>query len=231
MPTRVNALAVLAKAPIAGTVKTRLVPPLTPVQAADFCRALLMDQLEHLRGLTVADLYVAFTPSHGRALIADIIPSEFQCFPQNGEDLGTRMSKVFDHLFDNEYENIVLIGSDLPVLPLSYLERAFEILATRGKRVVLGPSRDGGYYLVGMNRRTPEIFHGMTWSHEQVLAHTLTKLANLGIANELLPGWFDVDTLDDLRRLQSWSDASAEKTMKNTLSLLHRLDFRGGYER
>ena len=225
MPTRVNALAVMAKAPIAGTVKTRLVPPLTPAQAAEFCRALLRDQLEHLKALTVADLFVAFTPSDARAVVAEILPPEFRCFPQHGEDLGARMGKVFDHLRDNEYENIVLIGSDLPALPLSYVERAFESLSSRGKRVVLGPSHDGGYYLVGMSRRTPEIFHGMTWSHDQVLAQTLAKLADLGVDQELLPVWFDVDTVDDLRRLQSCSDVPAKETLKNTLSLLRQFEF------
>lgn len=231
MPTRVNALAVMAKAPIAGTVKTRLVPPFTPAQAADFCRALLLDQLEHLKELTVADVYVAFAPSNARALMRSMMPPEFRCFSQRGVDLGARMSKIFDHLLGNDYRNIVLIGSDAPALPLSYLERAFEILAAPGKRVVLGPSRDGGYYLVGMNRRTPEIFQGMTWSHAQVLAQTLTTLAALGIDRELLPVWFDIDTVDDLRRLQSCLDARARESLEHTLCLLRRFEFGHGREK
>ena len=225
MPIRVNALAVMAKAPIAGTVKTRLVPPLTPAQAAEVYHALLRDQLEHLKALTVADLYVAYAPRHARAVFADILPPGFCCFPQRGEDLGARMGTVFDHLLDREYEKVVLIGSDLPALPLNYLERAFESLSIRRNRVVLGPSRDGGYYLVGMNRRTPEMFQGMRWSHDQVLAQTLTKLAALGIDNELLPVWFDVDTVEDLRRLQAWSDPRAMEALKNTLCLLRGFEF------
>lgn len=225
MPTHVNALVVMAKAPIAGTVKTRLVPPLTPAQAAELYRALLQDELEHLKALAAADLYVAFTPSHGRVLITDILPSEFRCFPQQGEDLGARMSRIFDHLLGDAYKNVVVIGSDLPALPLGYLERAFESLSARGRQVVLGPSRDGGYYLVGMNRHTPELFEQMTWSHDQVLAQTLTKLAKLGIDPELLPGWFDVDTVDDLRQLQSRLDAAAKEKLKSTLTLLRCSDF------
>jgi len=225
MPTRVNALAVMAKAPIAGTVKTRLVPPLTPAQAAGVYHALLRDQLEHLKALTAADLYVAYAPGHARAVFEDILPPEFCCFPQHGEDLGARMENVFDHLLDQEYENVVLIGSDLAALPLCYLERAFENLSTPLKRVVLGPSRDGGYYLVGMSRRIPEMFRGMTWSHDQVLAKTLTRLSALGVETELLPVWFDVDTVDDLRQLQAWSEAHGIEGLKNTLRLLRRFDF------
>jgi len=228
MPTRVNALAVMAKAPIAGTVKTRLVPPLTPAQAADVYRALLTDQLEHLKALTAADLYVAYTPGHARAVFADLLPPEFCCFPQRGDDLGTRMGHVVDHLLAQKYENVVLIGSDLAALPLDYLERAFESLSTQLNRVILGPSRDGGYYLVGMSQRTPEMFQGMTWSHGQVLAQTLLKLTDLGIDTELLPVWFDVDTVDDLRELQAWSEPRAIEALKNTLGLLRNLEFQRG---
>jgi rSAM/selenodomain-associated transferase 1 len=215
----------MAKAPIAGTVKTRLVPPLTAAQAADLCRSLLLDQLEHLRALAVADLYVAYAPSDARAVIEELMPPEFRCFSQSGKDLGTRMSKIFDRLLDHEYQRVVLIGGDLPALPLSYLEQAFETLEAPSKRLVLGPSRDGGYYLVGMNRRTPEIFQAMTWSHDRVLAQTLARLAAMGIGSELLPGWFDIDTTDDLRRLKFCTDASFRARMKNTLSLLPRLTF------
>jgi glycosyltransferase A (GT-A) superfamily protein (DUF2064 family) len=82
-----------------------------------------------------------------------------------------------------------------------------------------------------MNRRTPEIFQGLTWSHDQVLAQTLTTLAALGIDSELLPGWFDIDTVDDLLRLQSCLDACARESLKNTLCLLRRFEFGKGREK
>lgn len=225
MPTLDNALAIMAKAPIAGTVKTRLVPPLTHAQAAELSRALLVDQLEHLNALGFADLYVAFTPGHAFPVIGEIMPPKFRCFPQRGEDLGARMSAIFDELMARGYRNVVLIGGDLPPLPLSYLEQAFEILATQSEGVVLGPSRDGGYYLVGMNRRVPQIFERMMWSHDRVLAQTLTRLAALRIDSELLPGWFDIDTVDDLRRLESCLDVSVRESLKNTLGLLRGFEF------
>ena len=225
MPTRANALAIMAKAPIAGTVKTRLVPPLTHDQTTDLYRAILADQLEHLKTLASVDLYLAFTPSDAASLIQEIAPSSFRCFPQRGNDLGERMNAVFEALWSSEYSNIILIGSDLPALPLSFLQKAFELLATPGNRIVLGPSRDGGYYLIGMNQPTPEVFENMTWSHSQVLAQTMERLDAMSVKPELLPTWFDLDTLDDLKELQSNSDVTTRNAMKQTLKFLETLNF------
>ena len=213
----------MAKAPVAGTVKTRLVPPLTHEQAAGLYRSILWDQLEHLKELTIADLFLAFTPSEAASLMADMAPPNFRRFAQRGDDLGARMKGVFEELIGWEYRNIVLIGGDLPPLPLEFLQKAFEILAASGKRVVLGPSGDGGYYLVGMNQPTPQIFAGMSWSHSQVLAQTVDRLTELEIEPELLPVWFDLDTVEDLAALQSLPDSKTRKAMKRTLEFLRGL--------
>src|SRR5688572_20526241 len=151
MPTRANALAVMTKAPIAGTVKTRLQPLLSAAEAADLACALLLDQLHHLRALESADLYVAFTPPQQEALVQRLAPAPFQCFPQSEGDLGMRMHNIFSVLFAKEYKNVVLIGADLPPIPLDYFAQAYDYLDGPQPRVVLGPSRDGGYYLVGLN--------------------------------------------------------------------------------
>jgi uncharacterized protein len=91
---------------------------------------------------------------------------------------------------------------------------------------VLGPSRDGGYYLVGCNQPVPQIFQGMSWSHSAVLAQTRDKLASLKIDYHLLPSWFDIDTPDDLRHLRSVLDSPLEKALPNTLPLLRRLELK-----
>ena len=175
MPTRANALAVMAKAPIPGTVKTRLVPPLTEEQAAELYRALLSDQLEHLNSLEAADLYVAFTPSDALPLITSIAPPGYRFFAQRGGDLGERMNEVFAELWRRGHRSLILIGSDLPPVPLDTFHQGFAQLSAGGKRVVLGPSSDGGYYLVGMNQPVTEIFSGMTWSHHRVLTETIRQ--------------------------------------------------------
>jgi rSAM/selenodomain-associated transferase 1 len=221
MAIRANALAVMAKVPVAGQVKTRLVPALTAEEAAEFYRSLLVDQLNQLQQLDTADCYLAFAPDDARELMEQLAPPCFQLLPQQGEDLGARMQGVFSALFALGHSHLLLIGSDLPPVPMSFFEEAYAFLQSADKRVVLGPSRDGGFYLVGCNQPTAEMFSGMTWSHGAVLAQTRSKLASLQIDTHLLPTWFDVDTPDDLRYLQL-SDL-LESAMPNTLQFLRRL--------
>jgi rSAM/selenodomain-associated transferase 1 len=220
MPTHANALVVMAKAPLPGTVKTRLVPPLSHEEAAELYQALLLDLLESLGSFKLADPFVAFTPAETASLFNEITPPGFVCFPQRGEDLGARMNNVFLDLFTQGYENLVIIGSDLPALPSCFLEEAFVMLGRSEKEVVLGPSRDGGYYLIGMGRSIPEIFKGIPWGEENVLATTLQKISSLGLKAYLLPTWFDIDTPEDLRHLDSVSNRVSACSQSKTLAFL-----------
>jgi uncharacterized protein len=218
-----NALAVMAKAPVAGEVKTRLLSSFTAEEAAELSRSLLMDQLNHLQELDRTNFYLAFAPNDARLLMEKLAPPCFHLFPQQGDDLGGRMAAAFERLFQIGHKNIALIGGDLPPVPLGFFDRAYAFLESSKKRVVLGPSRDGGYYLVGCNQPTPEMFQGMTWSHGEVLTATQNRLASLKVDCHLLPPWFDIDTVDDLRYLQSVLNKALKKTMPNTLPLLGRL--------
>jgi rSAM/selenodomain-associated transferase 1 len=210
----------MAKAPVPGEVKTRLVPPLTAEQAADLSRALLLDQLDHLTALRSADLYLVFAPADAAAAVKTLAPGRYQCFPQRGDDLGSRMENVLAELWRRGHRNVLLIGGDLPPVPLETLYDAFAQLSADQSRVVLGPSLDGGYYLVGMNQPVLEIFSGMTWSHDQVFNETIRRLDRLGIDCALLPEWFDVDGAADLERLRAVSDPSLRAAMKRTLACL-----------
>jgi uncharacterized protein len=223
MAIRANALAVMAKAPVAGQVKTRLLSSFTAEEAAELSRSLIVDQLNHLQELDTTDFYLAFAPDDAQLLMEKLAPSCFHLFPQQGDDLGWRMAAVFERLFQMGHKNITLIGGDLPPVPLGFFEQAYAFLESSKKRVVLGPSRDGGYYLVGCNQPTPEMFRGMSWSHSEVLTETQSKLASLKVDYHLLPLWFDIDTADDLRHLESVSDNALKKRMPNTLLVLRRL--------
>ena len=224
---RANALVVMAKAPLAGQVTTRLVPPLSPEHAARLAGALLVDQLNHIRQVEYADLYLAYAPNEARALMKELAPPLFRLFPQEGADLGARMQAIFEKLFHAGYRNIILIGSDLAAVPLDFFDRSRRFLDSPEHRVVLGPSRDGGYYLVGCNQPTPELFREMVWSHGAVLTQTLTKLAQLKISHHLLPSWFDVDMAEDLRALRTALNCiSLADTMPETLKFLGRPEIR-----
>ena len=214
----------MAKAPDPGMVKTRLVPPLTDAQAAELYRALLLDQLDHLAMLPAIDLYVAYAPADARALFEELVPQRYRCFLQRGADLGARMEHGCAELWRRGHRNAILLGSDLPPVPAGIVKQACASLAAATSRVVLGPSRDGGYYLIGLNQPTPAIFRGMTWSQPRVLSETLERLSGLGIETCLLPEWFDIDTAEDLDRLHAIDEPAARAAMARTRAWLESID-------
>lgn len=223
MATAANALVVMTKMPEPGRSKTRLVPPLTFEEACDVARALLIDQLSNVKKFNGARLFVAFTPDSARGFFENLAPEAFSCFPQRGHSLGERMQHIFQQLFDGAFNNVILIGSDLPVIPLSFFEQAYASLEEAETDVVLGPSADGGYYLVGMNRLISNIFEGIPWSSGDVLSRTIEKVASAGIKYRLLPIWSDIDTPQDLQHLQLQRSFDAAGVMKNTFTLLNAL--------
>lgn len=213
----------MAKAPVAGQVKTRLVPPLTHEQAAELYRALLLDQLANLKNFTTVERYIAYAPNDVEPRMRDLGGDEFQYLPQRGDDLGARMENLFSDLQKVGYSRIILIGSDLATLPLQILNDAFTRLSGPDTQVVLGPSEDGGYYLVGMSHPTPEVFENMTWSHDRVLAQTTERLTRVGVGFGLTASWFDLDTIDDLRRLLDPVIAAQTAAMPHTRGFLDSL--------
>ena len=221
-----NALVILTKAPQPGQSKTRMVPPLSYTEAADLARALLIDQLDNLARFDGARLFIAFTPEEAAGFFEGFIAQGFTCFAQRGQSLGERMRRAFEHLFASAFKNIILIGSDLPALPLRFFHQAYARLEASAADVVLGPSADGGYYLVGMNRMIATIFDDIGWSGDEVLAQTIHKLEDRGLKHELLPEWYDIDTAKDLKRLQSQQNCG-DVSMKNTFALLNELRQRG----
>ena len=225
MSLHVNALVILTKAPQPGQSKTRLVPPLSYAEAADLARALLLDQLQNLATFGGARLFIAFTPEAAGGFFDGFIAQGFTCFAQRGQSLGERMSHAFEHLFASRFANVILIGSDLPALPVRFFQQAYAWLE-KSADVVLGPSADGGYYLIGMNRMITAIFDDIGWSSADVLSQTLHKLDDLSLKHELLSEWYDIDTGKDLERLQSQAKC-CEVAMKNTFALLNELRQRG----
>jgi rSAM/selenodomain-associated transferase 1 len=213
----------MAKAPIAGVVKTRLIPPLSPAEAAELARALLVDQLMHLKSITDAACYLAYTPEDSKALMQEIAGPGWQLVPQGGADLGARMAQVFTDLWGRGHRSLVLLGGDLPALPVDHIRSAFGALATHRHQAVLGPTADGGYCLVGLNQPAPWVFSGMTWSHDGVLQETMQRLSECGVDYLLLPEWFDIDTVNDLRRLQQCDDPATRRAMPRTFTFLGKL--------
>lgn len=209
------ALVIFAKAPIAGQVKTRLCPPLTPDEAATLHGSFVIDMLERTKVAAIKlklpiDRYLACAPSS--TLVFFQIMEERQSvklIDQVGDDLGARMEQAFATLFGKGYQRVFIVGTDVPSLPLDHYKQALALLDTHD--VVLGPALDGGYYLIGLKRPRPELFAGIAWSTDRVLAATQEKAASLGLKLALIPSWRDVDSIDDLQALIDASAADAKK--------------------
>ncbi len=193
-----NALIVFAKPPVAGRVKTRLTELLTEREAAALYEAFLRDALaQYLHFDADVRLYVAGATE---PLAAPVVPTAVSVFRQCGDGLGARMARAFRETFDAGYGRIVIIGTDHPTLPSGYLEAASEALEQPGADSI-GPSADGGYYLLGMNRWYPQLFEAMTYSHAEVFVRTHARIRKVGVQPAVLPPWYDVDRPEDLQRL------------------------------
>ncbi|MCI0409579.1 MAG: TIGR04282 family arsenosugar biosynthesis glycosyltransferase [Acidobacteria bacterium] len=224
--TRQLAIAVMAKAPEAGQVKTRLVPPLSQEEAADLYRCLLLDKLLQVSKLEQVDLYVAYTPYEAVHLMRELAPPPFSLIPQAGSDLGDRLHRLSAILLERGHPGVIIIDSDTPTLPTAYLLEAIERLQSRTTDLVLGPAEDGGYYLVGLKQPCRALFTGIQWSGPSVLTMTLQRASTQRLRVATLPSWFDVDTADDLRRLQLDLANNGNMLAPNTRAFLR--DQRGG---
>src|SRR5882762_2228027 len=218
------ALALMAKVPFAGAVKTRLIPPLSSEEAATLSLCFLRDMTTNVSGMNSdgTEGVVLYTPANAEGFLHDLLPPRFKLVAQRGETLGERLINAATDLLNNGFESVCLINSDSPTLPGEVLRTATSLLAQDGDRVVLGPSEDGGYYLIGLKHPHRELFERIAWSTADVLAHTIERAADINLPVELLPTWYDVD------------DAATLRLLCDELSLSDshdsRMQFRGGSE-
>ena len=196
------ALLVFAKVPEPGRVKTRLCPPLTPAQAAGLYDALLRDALDRYAALAAAPggpavrLHLA-----GAAVVPPgLVPAGVEVLPQRGDGLGDRMLRAFVAAFAAGYDRAVVVGTDHPTLPTAFFGLAFDALADP-MTAVLGPSEDGGYYLLGLNDVAPDLFDMAYSSHPAVFRDTLDRVMELDMTPVVLPEHYDVDDGPALARL------------------------------
>jgi rSAM/selenodomain-associated transferase 1 len=198
------ALGIMTKAPQAGKVKTRLTPPLKPEEAAQLNICFLRDLS---RSITIASARTAaqgigiYTPIGSEAVYEEILPRSFALIPQRGREFGERLTFAMKDLLAIGFESVCLINSDSPTVSPSNFAEAADELGRPGDRVVLGPSDDGGYYLIGMKKLYPHIFEEIDWSTERVFAQTIDRAREIGVAVHKLPSGFDVDDEATLRRL------------------------------
>src|SRR5437016_793018 len=197
------ALALMAKVPFAGPVKTRLTPPLSAEEAATLSTCFLRDMATNVLDMNSDGMEgaVLYTPANAEGLLHDVLPDGFKLVAQRGETLGERLINAAAELLSNGFESVCLINSDSPTLPVEVLRTATSLLAQDGDRVVLGPTEDGGYYLIGLKHPHHELFERIAWSMAEVLSHTIERAAEINLPVEFLPTWYDVDDAATLRLL------------------------------
>jgi rSAM/selenodomain-associated transferase 1 len=196
----------MAKASMPGRTKTRLVPPLTAAEAAQFNTAFLKDVSANLlMASRQADVhgYMAYGPPGSQQFFIDTLPPGIGLIESWYPNFGDCLFKAIEALLAAGHESAVVLNSDSPTLPTSLLIETAEMLARPGDRAVLGSSTDGGYYLLGVKQAHRRLFEDIDWSTERVARQTLERARAIGLAVHRLPAWYDIDNADALRQLHA----------------------------
>ena len=226
-------IAVMAKASRPGLSKTRLCPPLTFEEAASFNTAFLRDVAANIRAAgsaTAFDGYMAFGPPGSEPFFQDILPEDIGLLESWFPNFGDCLFNAITQQLERGHYAAVVLNSDSPTLPTSLLVETAEMLARPGDRAVLGPSTDGGYYLLGLKQAHRRMFDDIDWSTERVARQTLERAREIGLSVHTLPAWYDIDDADALRTVHAelFADVSFAADLvphraANTAALLRTL--------
>ena len=193
-----SALCIMFRIPEYGNVKQRLAAQIGHNEALNAYASMLHETINNVSRLKGIDIYGFY---EGRASQQANLLQGFETLPQQGKDLGEKMLNAVNLLFKKGYSKVILIGSDSPDMPVSFVSEAFVQLDSH--ELVIGPSNDGGYYLIGMNSPIDSVFKGIQWGQSNVLQETISIAESEGIKYFLLPEWYDIDDLDSLKRWKS----------------------------
>ena len=210
-----EAVVLMAKAPVAGRVKTRLCPPLVPRESAALYACMLEDTAGEVSTLSRVRRYLFLDPPEATDSLRGQPFSGFERIPQRGRDLGDRMRDAAVTAFRRGARRVVIVGADCPSLSAGTIRKAFLELST-GASVVFGPSQDGGYYLVGLSSPDERLFRGFRWSTAEVLRNAAARCRILSAPFSFLPPGRDVDTGEDLLALWEWARTHARPACPRT---------------
>lgn len=217
-----NAILVFLKAPVKSTVKTRLAQSLGDDLTLELYKCFILDVLQ--KAEKTGELILHYYPVEYEKPVADFV-GDYYREPQHGSDLGERMAHALCSTFEKGFERVVLIGTDIPDIPVDYLHDAFKVLDEND--AVIGPSQDGGYVLIGFNRKgfSQVVFKGIVWSTATVCEKTLEIMDLNRISFHKLPLWYDVDTGEDFNALIQRLE-SGQATAPHTWDFIQRNQLR-----
>lgn len=193
-----KALILMTRVPIPGRTKTRLMKVLSGEECANLHKCFLLDLFNVFEYIKDdIDIFLTYTPEKSFKLMEDFIPDYIQCFPQWGKDLGEKMFNAFQYLFNKGYSEIILMGADIPSIQPYDIRVSF--MALGNNDIVLGPTVDGGYYLIGIHRPHKDLFQNkVKWGNKSVLEGTIDIANGLGLKTKLVSKLRDIDTKEDL---------------------------------
>jgi hypothetical protein len=197
-PASQEVLVIMARYPEDGRVKTRLARDLGPYMTRRLYRAFLDDLAEKFGSLRRPLIWYYIPAS---SPFPQLFSHRFKCRPQSGLSLQERMLRIFEELFREGYTRVVMIGADVPHIPIEAVDEAFSSLNVA--EVVFRPSFDGGYHLVGLNAAR-DLFSGIAMSTDRVLCDTIERAVSMGLSAHCLAPSFDVDTIEDVKRLRKY---------------------------
>jgi len=216
---------VFAKLPRAGAVKTRLLPVLSPEEAARLAVAMLADGVDLARRAATcfghgSGAAVSFAPPDAAEDMRVLVPAGVALWPQSPGDLGERLRDAAVRAGSDGYAVVLCLGADAPTLPIAYLLDAVAAVRSGSVDVALGPAEDGGYCFVALRPEAHAVFDRIPWSTPAVLAATLARAAALGLRTVCSPLWYDVDDAPALRRLVAHLETLPEETAPQTRAML-----------
>lgn len=210
-PNPNHILLIFLKYPEPGKVKTRLSQDIGKDKAAEIYSWMAETVVHDLAKSNLHETIIFFDPPERKKEVEDWLNVGYRLFPQEGKSLGERMTNAFDKTFPLGAEKAIIIGTDCVEISDEIISQAFDALDLVD--VVIGPAEDGGYYLLGMTKPTPEIFDDIDWSTELVLNQTLKKIEEQGLRFVLLKKLRDIDTVNQL------SNELMLKIQKNDISI------------
>ena len=195
-----SCIIVFAKAPIIGHVKTRLAINLDKTLVVGIYKNFGLDILQKIKSIRI-QYKIFYDPPGTEHLMSGWLGTDNKFILQQGTDLGERMKNAFTTMFEDSFTRVVIIGTDFPDLPVKYIRKAFTGLEKRN--AVIGPTVDGGYYLIGFNKASflPHAFDNMPWGSNRVFKNTMALFNEINLSVHVLPMWRDVDTYHDLKDL------------------------------
>ena len=208
-----NALIIFTRVPIPGQTKTRLMPFLSGEECANLHTCFIRDAYAKAKQAN-ADVFVYYTPEEEKGLLYQVFEEEVKAFPQYGEDLGERMKRAIGDVLHMGYEKVLLIGTDIPHVKTETFEQAFADLDA--SEIVIHPTLDGGYYLIGMKKEYDSIWKVKRYGTNTVIHDTLQHMTDEGLNVAVGQVYYDIDEKDDLKQLYCDMKNGVVKDCPNT---------------